>query len=188
MDLHQPDRKRVEILAICGNTRPNSINEQVLNWIANRYSEQLNFKLYNQIAELPHFRPDLTGDNAPEIVKEFYELINQSDAVIICSPEYVFSLPGTIKNALDWTVSTTVFSEKPTAIIVASSLGEKALEALNLIMTTLGANVNPDCSLLISSIKTNIDSEGNMRNERVIEQIDLLIETLVQKFKIRKNC
>ena len=172
--------ERISVLAICGNTRPNSVNEQVLTWIASRFAEQLDVQIYNKIAELPHFRSDLTDDNAPDSVKDFYQLINLSDAVIICTPEYVFSLPGTIKNALDWTVSTTVFSNKPAAIIVASSLGNKAQEALFLIMTTLGADIRPEGDVLISSIKTKIDPNGIITDEQTIAQIDSLVQSLVR--------
>ena len=71
----------------------------------------------------------------------FRKSIEEADAVLICTPEYVFSLPGILKNALEWTVSTTVFSDKPTALLTASSSGEKAHESLLLVMKTLGLSL-----------------------------------------------
>jgi chromate reductase len=171
----------INVLAICGNTRPNSVNEQILIWSANRYASQLKLNIYNNIADLPHFRSDLTGDNVPASVAKFYRLITLADAVIICTPEYVFSLPGSIKNALDWAVSTTVFSGKPTGLIVASTLGSKAQEALNLIMTTLGATIPTNCDVLISSIKTKINKLGVVTDLNTIDQIDLLVQSLINK-------
>lgn len=177
--LKQYENEKISVLLISGNTRPDSVNEQILIWIAERFKEQFNFRIYNRIGDLPHFRSDLTGDEAPLLVKEFYNSIEKADAVVICSPEYVYSLPGSIKNALDWTVSTTLFTNKPLANIVASLAGHHASKELKLIMTTLGAKIHPHCDLLISSIKTKIDKNGIITSEEVINQVDRLMERLV---------
>ncbi len=148
------------ILAISGSTRPNSVNEQIIKWMADHYRAQARITLYNQIAELPHFRSDLIEEKAPGPVKSLYSAIGQADAVLICTPEYVFSLPGSLKNALDWTVSTTLFTDKPTALIVASSSGAKAFESLQLIMTTLGAKMPGGSRLADPISKDKSDRPG----------------------------
>jgi NAD(P)H-dependent FMN reductase len=65
-----------------------------------------------------------------------------ADGVLICTPEYAFGIPGVLKNALDWTVSSGELNEKPVAAISASPLytgGEKALASLRLTLSALGA-------------------------------------------------
>ena len=168
------------ILAISGSTREHSVNELILQWMAERFSSRCSFYIYNRIADLPHFRSDLIDDLAPDTVKEFYGLLEQADGVVICTPEYVFSLPGAMKNALEWTVSTTLFSGKLAALIVASSLGEKAFEALHLVMTTLGATIDPDAELLISGVKTKINLQGQITDEQVAIQLEVLGNALLQ--------
>lgn len=168
------------ILAISGSTRPNSVNEQIIKWLASTYQAQANITLYNQIAGLPHFRSDLVDEKAPDEVKAFYTLIDQADAVLICTPEYVFNLPGSLKNALDWTVSTTLFSEKPAALIVASSHGAKAFEALQLIMTTLGARLPEEARLLISGVKAKVTDQGQPLDPFLAQQLDKLIGELIK--------
>jgi chromate reductase, NAD(P)H dehydrogenase (quinone) len=168
------------ILAISGSTRPGSVNEQIIRWLATAYRSQAAISLYDQIAGLPHFRSDLIEEKAPEPVKTFYGLISQADAVLICTPEYVFSLPGSMKNALDWTVSTTLFSDKPTALIVASSNGAKAFEALQLIMTTLGARMPDDARLLIPGVKAKVTDQGQPLDQFLAQQLDNLIRGLIK--------
>lgn len=168
------------ILAISGSTRPNSVNEQIIKWLAWHYRAIANITLYNQIAELPHFRSDLIEDKAPAPVKTFYEAIGGADAVLICTPEYVFSLPGSLKNALDWTVSTTLFTEKPTALIVASSSGARAFESLQLIMTTLGSRIPEEARLLISAVKTKVTDQGQPLDKTLAQQLDRLIGELIR--------
>jgi chromate reductase len=168
------------ILAISGSTRPNSVNEQIIKWLADHYRARATITLYDRIGDLPHFRSDLIDEKAPSPVKAFYEAISRADAVLICTPEYVFSLPGSLKNALDWTVSTTLFTDKPTALIVASSSGAKAFETLQLIMTTLGSRIPEEARLLIPAVKTKVSEQGQPLDRSLAEQLDRLVEELIR--------
>lgn len=171
---------RKRILAISGSTRLNSSNEMILSFIQEKYKEALDIELYNGIAALPYFNPDVKDQDLPPKVIEFRNKIKEADGVILCTPEYVFSLPGIIKNAIEWTVSTTVFSNKPVALIVASGLGEKAFEALNLIMKTIEAKFSEESTLLINGGRSKINSEGQITDQTTIENIDRLIHAFEQ--------
>lgn len=153
----EKDRRRV--FAISGSTRTTSTNTNLLEWITKLAGDRFDMELFEQIAQLPHFNPDLDDENPPNIITELRHKIHQADGVIICTPEYVFSLPGALKNALEWTVSTTVFSDKPVALITASGLGEKASEQLALIMNTLGARFDHKTQLLIQAARSKVTAE-----------------------------
>lgn len=170
---------RKTILAICGSTRIHSSNEAILDSIATAYSEVLDIQLYTAIGELPHFNPDIDNEHVPLAVKSFRNLIDKADGVIICTPEYVFSLPGALKNAIEWTVSTTVFSDKPTGVIVASGLGEKAYESLLLIMKTVGAKVGEHSSLLIKGARSKVDDKGQLADQHTRKQLDSLMSSFI---------
>ena len=170
---------RKNILAISGSTRIHSSNEAILNSIASSYKEVLDVQLYSGIAGLPHFNPDIDNERVPLAVKSFRELIDKADGVIICTPEYVFSLPGALKNAIEWTVSTTVFSDKPTGVIVASGLGEKAYESLLLIMKTVGAKVGEHSSLLIKGARSKVDDKGQLTDPSTRKQLDSLMSSFI---------
>jgi NAD(P)H-dependent FMN reductase len=171
--------RKKKILAIPGSTKANSTNELMLRAIAKHYGESLNFEIYTEIAELPHFNSDLDNENPPATVKKFRELIEKADGVIISTPEYVFSLPGAMKNALEWTVSTTIFSDKPTAFIIAAASGEKAFESLDLILKTIGAKVGEHSKLIIKAAKGKFNPDGELIDKSTLRDIEVVIRSLV---------
>lgn len=167
-----------KILAIVGSTRKNSVNELILKLIASLYTDALDVKIYRELTVLPYFNPDITDEELPLSVKNFRNEIKESDGVMICTPEYVFSLPGALKNALEWTVSTTVFSEKPVSFIVASGLGEKTFESLTLIMTTLGARMEEHSTLLIQGARAKFKPH-HVVDEQVLADIRRLASSFI---------
>ncbi len=169
---------RKKILAIPGSIRTNSSNESILKFIAQKYYQLLDVEIYYGLDKLPHFNPDMDFDIEHGEVKELRSKIEKADGVLICSPEYVFSIPGALKNAIEWTVSTTVFSHKPVAIIVASGLGEKAYESLILIMTTLYAKLEADSNLLIAGARAKLKN-NEITDTVTLEQIDKMVSSLI---------
>lgn len=157
-----------KILAISGSIRQNSVNELILKELQKTWHQEAVIDLCDSIGKLPYFN---SGMEAPAVVQEFLKAIETADAVLICTPEYVFSLPGVLKNALEWTVSTVVFSDKPTAFVVASSAGEKAFEALDLVLTTIGAKMEPGWKLHIPGIKSKMDDQGRFTDPATEQQV-----------------
>ncbi|MES2760593.1 MAG: NADPH-dependent FMN reductase [Bacteroidota bacterium] len=170
------------ILAICGSTRENSANKDIIEIITKLGQEQFTITNFD-ISTLPHFNQDLSNENVPTSVIEFREAISKADSVLICTPEYVFSLPGILKNAIEWTVSTTIFSDKTTALITASSSGEKAHESLLLVMNTLGIKTNTDLCLLISGVKSKLNMQGEVIDPVLNEQLQRLVATIADSEK-----
>ena len=124
------------------------------------------------ISQLPFFNPDLDNERVPVVVIDFLSLLAEADAVIICTPEYVFSLPGALKNALEWTVSSSGFSGKPVALIVAAAGGEKAFESLQLIMKTIEATFDESTTLLIQGAKAKASSaETREKLEKLLKAL-----------------
>ena len=172
---------RKKILAILGSTRKDSSNESILNYIAEKYNNSLELTIYKGINELPFFNPDIEDKLLSDQVINFRNEVENADGVMICTPEYVFSIPGVLKNALEWTVSTTVFSDKPVSIIVASGLGDKAYESLMLIMKTIQADVCEDTSVLINGARSKISNKGDITDEQTIIEIDKLVSSFISK-------
>jgi len=149
-----------KILAINGSASDNSSNQKLIEIFADMTKDYFSLKVFDDLKSLPHFDPELSADNTPEAILKFRQEIEMADGILICTPEYVFSIPSGLKNAIEWCVSTTVFSEKPTAIITASASAEKGHEELQLIMKTLMAKFTPETTLLIQGIKGKIDAQG----------------------------
>lgn len=180
------EKERKKIFAISGSTRKNSSNESILKGIAELYKDTLALEIYDGIDKLPHFNPDIDNENLPQTVISFRDKIMTSDGVLICTPEYVFSLPGSLKNAIEWSVSTTLFSRKPVAIIVASASGEKALESLELIMKTIEAKVADNSKLLIRGAKGKIGINGEIKDQETLDKIKRLVESFIESIDEEK--
>lgn len=170
---------RKKILAISGSTRKNSSNEAILRHIAESYGDLLEVEIYDGIDKLPHFNPDLDNNEPPADVVDFRNHIECADGVIICTPEYVFSLPGSLKNAREWSVSTMLFDDKPAAIIVASASGEKAFESLTLVLKTIGAKITDNMRLLIKGAKGKIGGDGEVTDQGTVYGIDVLVRSFI---------
>lgn len=172
-------QEKKKILGISGSTRSGSTNHKILKLIAEIAKDNFEVTLLDTLSSLPHFNPDLdTVDFLPKEVEAFRKQVLEAEGIIICTPEYIFSLPGSLKNAFEWCVSTTIFSDKNVALITASASGQKGHEELNLIMKTLGAVFNDETSILISGVRGKIDTEG-----RVIEaETSVKITNLIRKF------
>lgn len=172
-----PSTKK-NILAICGSTRKISANLHIIHAIFKLAQKQWNVNVYDGLSDLPYFNQDVTDEQIDPSVKAFRDAIQQADAVLICTPEYVFSLPGILKNALEWTVSTTVFMDKPAALITASSSGKIAHVSLLLVMKTLGIKTEDDMCLLISGVKSTLNAQGEVTNSELITKLENLVKAI----------
>jgi len=175
--------KLPKVLAISGSTRKQSSNQRILNFLSTRFASRLRMDIYDAIDGLPHFNPDLEKDRLPAVVRDLRQKIDAADGVLFCTPEYVFSLPGSLKNAIEWTVSTTIFSNKPTALLVAAASGEKALESLRLIMTTIEAEILDDSTLLVRGARGKVSESGEITDQDLISRLDVLMESLLTSIR-----
>lgn len=175
-------QSKTKILAISGSTKSKSTSLSILKFLAERFKEEIEFNIFNKIGELPHFNPDLE-EELPNSVLELRTQIYESDGILFCTPEYVFSLPGSLKNLIEWNVSTILFSAKPVAIIVAAASGKKAFESLDLILTTIESTLPNESKLLIQGAKGKIDYNGEITDEEVVSSLGKVITSLIETIK-----
>ena len=156
----------INFLTIREVFRAHSSNSALLlQGIAALAPENFRFTAYNGLGDLPHFNPDLDGDDdlPPAAVSGLRAQLKQADAVIICTPEYANGVPGVLKNALDWIVSSGEFMNKPTAVISASPNplgGDKAHASLLLTLTMMTASIVEDGRLMVPFVRSKVSSEG----------------------------
>jgi chromate reductase, NAD(P)H dehydrogenase (quinone) len=163
------------ILAIIGSASKESSNLKLVQYIASNMGADFSVSIFNALATLPHFNPEQTDTNTPAEIVAIRKAIADADGILICTPEYVFSLPAGLKNLIEWCVSTTVFSKKPTGLITASAQGEKCHEELQLIMRTVETNFTDDTCLLIQGIKGKIDAAGLLRSETLKTELQTFL-------------
>lgn len=172
------DKKK--IIAISGSTRKSSTNLNLIRAITNLTKDIFDITIFEGLTELPHFNPDLDNENPPAQVLAFRQSLNTADGILICTPEYAMGVPGTLKNAIDWTVSSMAFAHKPTVLITASSMGQKAHHSLMDTLKIIEARVTDATQLVIPHAKTKVNSDG------VITDVNTLaaIQSLLHSFKI----
>lgn len=168
------------IFAIIGSASSNSANHKLVEKIADRAKRKFNLTIYNDLKTLPHFDPELSADNPPKQIIEFRRSIENADGIIICTPEYVFSIPSGLKNAIEWCIATTIFSDKPSGLITASASGQKGHEELQLIMKTVMAKFTDKTSLLIQGIKGKFDEQGNLIDHETEMQLEKFTDELMK--------
>jgi len=159
------------IFAIIGSAGKNSANLKLVKQIAEQTKNDFDFTIFDQLSGLPHFNPELSIEKTPQEVLNFRMSIEKSDAILICTPEYIFSIPSGLKNAIEWCVSTIIFSGKPTGIITASASGQKGHEELQLIMKTIEANFTDETAWLIRGIKGKINEHGIITDVKTKNEI-----------------
>lgn len=164
------------IFVINGSASINSSNQKLIDNIADMTRDSFELTIFNDLKTLPHFDPALSIDNTPKVILDLRQKIKDSDGLLICTPEYVFSIPSGLKNAIEWCVSTTVFSDKPTGLITASANGEKGHEELQLIMKTVMAVFTKDTTLLIQGVKGKISEQGDIIDIKTKDDLTKFID------------
>ncbi|TPP10295.1 NADPH-dependent FMN reductase [Rhizobium glycinendophyticum] len=143
----------MNILAISGSARGSSTNTAMLRAVAEIGRPAHDVTVFSGLAALPVFSPDLETAQLPDPVQAFVDMISQNDGLIIASPEYVRSIPGGLKNAIDWLVSRDEIINKPIALMHASHRGDDMLDQLRIVLSTVSARFCQDLFLRFPLMK-----------------------------------
>ena len=170
----------MKILAIAGSLRAGSSNVAFIQAISNLAPAYVEMDIYEELGSLPLFSPDIDTSPPPLQVTRLRSLIEAADAVIICTPEYAYGMPGALKNALDWLVSSAQLYKKPTAALSTSPSergGDRALVWLRQTLNALDANVSKSNSFSVPYIRAALKKEG-IQDALLIKQIEDLFTEL----------
>lgn len=129
----------MRVLAISGSLQAQSRNRALLKAAAALALPAVDVVLFDGLRELPHFNPDIEANAVPESVLRWRHELAESDAVLIASPEYGFSLPGVLKNAIDWVIGSGELEGKVVAITAAVPGPERGRRGLQALRDTLSA-------------------------------------------------
>ncbi len=171
----------MNLLAISGSLRKGSFNTSILRALAKYAPEGANVQVAAPIDRVPHFNPDLDGDAPPASVVEWRAELRAADGIIVCSPEYARGVPGALKNAFDWTVSSGDLEGKPLALINASpnfTGASTAHASLREILGTMGAVLLDDSCLSVAGVRGKLDEDGNVIDEDTRASLRHVLETL----------
>ncbi len=155
----------IRILAISGSLRAGSVNSAIVQAAGRLAPEGVEIDVYDGLADLPHFNPDLDHEPVAAAVTALRERAQAADGVLLCVPEYAFGIPGSFKNALDWTVRSGELAAKPVAVVRAAhpSRGARGNAALRLVLSALSAEIFDDLVLSVPVASTQLGASGELR-------------------------
>jgi NAD(P)H-dependent FMN reductase len=169
----------MHILVVNGSTRAKSTNGLLIEAIIKLAGDRAHFTVYPSVADLPHFNPDHDVDPAPPAVTHFRKLLHEADALLICTPEYAMGVPGSLKNALDWTVSSADLRLKPAMLVTASLSGEKAQASLTGTLLVLEAMITPETTVLVQFARTKVGTDGLITDAKALAEVQLALDHLL---------
>ena len=141
---------------------------------------------WTALTGLPHFEPDLDGDLLPAPVVALRELVAAADAVVVCTPEYAGALPGAFKNALDWTVGSTGFTDKPVAWVKVAAdarRGEGAHTGLATVLGYLQARILTEACTYVPLARDAVDTTGLITDDLTVRAVTAAMATVLGAFE-----
>jgi len=174
---------KLKILGFAGSLRIASYNKSLLRAAANLMPESTTLEIFD-IDGIPAFNQD-TENNMPEKVKDFKSKIREADAILIATPEYNYSVPGVLKNAIDFATrpyGDNPFNEKPVAIMSASVGmlgGARAQYHLRQIFVYLNMHPINGPEVIVPFAQNKFDTSGNLVDENTQMFVRQLLQNLV---------
>jgi len=174
----------MRVLAISGSLRAGSNNTALLRALREEAPEGADVEIWNGLREIPPYDGDLDVVPGPAPAEAFRDLVREVDAVFFATPEYNSSVPGALKNALDWAsrpVATNSFRNKPVAVISSSAGafgGVWAGAELRKVLGAMGARV-AEAELAVGHAHEKFDDEGHLADDDVRQGLREALETLL---------
>ena len=173
----------VHILGISGSLRRGSYNTALLRVAGEHLPDGASLEVYD-IAPLPMYNADLEGESLPGPARMFREGIAAADAVLIATPEYNYSMPGVLKNALDWASRPPrqhAFNGKPGAIMGAGGMFGTVRAQMHLRQVAVELNLlllnKPE--VMVQRPWEKFDEAGRLTDERTCQQVYDLVAALI---------
>lgn len=175
----------MHVLGISGSLRRGSYNTKLLRHAGELFaSDGVEFEIYDGLKDVPPYDEDDDMQGAPEAVSRIRDAVRAADAVFFTTPEYNSSIPGVLKNALDWVsrpVATNVMRNKPVAVIGASAgmFGAVWAQAeLRKVLGAMGARV-AEGEVAVGHAMDRFDADGRLNEPNLEEEVREVASTLI---------
>jgi chromate reductase, NAD(P)H dehydrogenase (quinone) len=183
----------MRVLGISGSLRRDSYNTALLRHAGALFeAEGAEFEIYHGLRDISAYDEDNDTDEAPKAVSRIREAVRGADAVFFVTPEYNSSIPGALKNALDWIsrpLSTNALRYKPVAVIGASSgmFGAVWAQAeLRKVLGAIGARVT-EGEVAVGNAGERFDENGRLNEPNLEQEVHEVITTLLADAQAAKT-
>jgi chromate reductase len=182
-----PSDERIAILGIAGSLRKDSFNRALLSSAFELLPRGATLEIFD-ISLLPFFNQDLEGD-PPEVVGRFKRKIKEVDAILFSTPEYNFSIPGVLKNSIEWASrprGDNSFDGKTAALMSASTGmvgGARAQLHLRQVLLDVNVYVVTKPEVIVTFAEKKFDANGRLVDPDARKFLQQLLENLVSLTK-----
>ncbi len=182
----------MRVLGISGSLRSSSLNSALLRTAAERLPAGAELVEFKRLRELPPYDEDVELERTPAIVEELRQAVREANAVLIATPEYNHSIPGQLKNALDWVsrpAGKSALNGKPAAAIGASTgmFGAVWAQAeLRKVLGAMGGRV-VEAELPVGHAKELLDGDRLELSPQQAEQLEGILAELISEAEIESG-
>ena len=183
----------MRVLGISGSLRRDSHNTALLRHAGELFeAESVDFEIYDGLRDIPPYDEDDDVDGGPEAVARVRGTVAEADAVFFSTPEYTSSIPGVLKNAIDWLsrpIATNPLRNKPVAVIGASTgmFGAVWAQAeLRKVLAAVGARVIPG-EVVLGHAHTRFHDDGRLNDPNLDEQVHEVVRSLTSEARDREE-
>ena len=174
----------MRVLAISGSLRRDSNNSALLRALREEAPAGVEVEVWDGLREIPPYDGDDDVVPGPAQVEAFRSLVREADAVFFATPEYNSSIPGALKNALDWAsrpLATNAFRNKPVAVIGSSAGafgGVWAAAELRKVLGAMGARVT-EVEMAVGHAHDKLDETGELADHEIRDGLREALESLL---------
>ena len=178
------------LIAMSGSLRAGSYSNAVLETLREEFAGRAELRLWD-LAPIPAYNQDFEGDKRPAAVRELLAAIAAADGLVLCAPEFNHSIPGVLKNALDWVsrpAFASVMAYKPVAIMATSRGplgGARCLEHVRVALDSCLARVTLAREVIITATESKI-KDGRLVDETSLGFACGAVDALLSEIALRK--
>jgi len=182
------DAKPLRLIGMSGSLRAGSYSNAVILTLREKFAGRADLRLYD-LAPVPAYNQDFEGDKRPPVVKQLLADIADADGLVLCAPEFNHSIPGVLKNAIDWASRPSfqsVLAYKHVAIMATSRGplgGARCLEHMRVALDSCLARIALAREVIISA------AESKIRDGRLVDETSLgfacgAVEALIREIRL----
>ena len=182
---------KVSLIGMSGSLRTGSFSNAIIETLGEKFADRADLRLYD-LAPIPLYNQDFEGDKRPPAVKQLLADIEAADGLVLCAPEFNHSIPGVLKNAIDWAsrpAFTSVLAYKPVAIMATSRGplgGARCLEHLKVALDSCLSRVTLAREVIITAAETRI-KDGRLVDETCLAFAGGAVEALLKEIALWKT-
>lgn len=163
---------QARLIGMSGSLRTGSFSNAILETLREEFAERAELRVWD-LAPIPSYNQDFEGEKRPPVVKELLAAIEAADGLVLCAPEFNHSIPGVLKNAIDWAsrpAFASVLAYKPVTIMATSRGplgGARCLEHMRVALDSCLSRIALAREVIITAAETKI------RDGRLVDETSL---------------